>query len=118
MHLGLPRPSFDMEGQPLSVIQLTRRDQWSVAYRKINGGNLIKERKAEFTILPDDGRRYFADPFLLRHRGHTALFMEDFPLRDVAWPDLCRDVDDNGAVTPPRPALEEGYHLSYPNVFE
>jgi len=98
--------------------QLTSRDQWSVAYRKIGGGSLHQGRKAEFTILPDDGRRYYADPFLLRHQGRTALFMEDFPYETSRGRISVVLIDDNGALTAPRPVLEEAYHLSYPNVFE
>ena len=99
-------------------LQLASRDQWSVAYRKIGGGSLLEGRKAEFTLLPDDGRRFFADPFLLRHRGRTALFMEDFPFETSRGRISVAMIDDDGAVTAPCPVLEETYHLSYPNVFK
>jgi len=99
-------------------LQLSGREQWSVAYRKSNGRSLISEHMGEFTLLPDDGRRYFADPFVLRWRNHTALFMEEFPLETMRGQIAVATVDDNGVVSQPRPALEEGYHLSYPNVFE
>ena len=94
------------------------REQWSVACRKIDDGSLITRGEAEFVLLPDDGRRYFADPFLLRYRGRTALFMEEFPFDTMRGRIAVATIEDDGTVTPPRPVLEEGHHLSYPNVFE
>ncbi len=102
----------------LLSFQLAGHEQWSVAYRRADGGSLITERKCEFTLLPDDGRRYFADPFVLRHRGRTALFMEEFPFDTMRGRIAVAAVEDDGTVTPPRPVLEEDHHLSYPNVFE
>jgi hypothetical protein len=98
-------------------LQLAGQEQWSVAYRKVYGRTLITERKGEFTLLPDDGRRYFADPFVLRHRGRTAVFMEEFPFDTMRGRIAVAAVDEDGALSPPRPALEEDHHLSYPNVF-
>jgi hypothetical protein len=98
--------------------QLASPDEWSVAYRKVGGGSLLEGRRAEFTLLPNDGRRYFADPFLLRHRGRTAMFMEEFPFETSRGRISVVLIDDNGALTAPRPVIEEAYHLSYPNVFE
>ncbi len=92
--------------------------QWSVAYRKIDDGCLMTRREGEFILLPDDGRRYFADPFLLRYRGRTTLFMEEFPFDTMRGRIAVATIEDDGTVTPPRPVLEEGHHLSYPNVFE
>jgi hypothetical protein len=98
-------------------LQVAGREQWSVAYRKVDGGTLITERKGEFMLLPDDGRRYFADPFVLRYRGRTAIFMEEFPFDTMRGRIAVAAVEEDGTVSPPRPALEEDHHLSYPNVF-
>lgn len=98
--------------------QIASPDQWSVAYRRTGGVSLLEGRSAEFTLLSDDGRRYFADPFLLRHQGRTALFMEEFPFDTSRGRISVVLIDDDGAMTAPRPVLEEAYHLSYPNVFE
>jgi hypothetical protein len=99
-------------------LKLAGREQWSVGYRKVDGGNLMTDRKGGFTLLPDDGRRYFADPFVLRYGGRTALFMEEFPFDTMRGRIAAATIEDGGVPTPPRPVLEEGYHLSYPNVFE
>jgi hypothetical protein len=54
----------------------------------------------------------------LRHNGRTALFMEEFPFDTMRGRIAVAEIEDGGGVTPARPALEESYHLSYPNVFE
>jgi hypothetical protein len=102
----------------LLSVRLAGHEQWSVAYRKIAGGNLISEGRGEFTFLPDDGRRYFADPFVMRHNGRTLLFVEEFPYNTMRGRIAVAEIENGGHVTSPRPALEESYHLSYPNVFE
>jgi hypothetical protein len=48
------------------------RTHWSVALRR-DGGPLMP--------VADDGRRFYADPFLYSWRGRTFLFVEDFTLR-------------------------------------
>jgi hypothetical protein len=99
-------------------LRLADREQWSVAYRRIDGAALIAERQGEFRLLADCGRSYYADPFVLRHRGRTALFMEEFSFNTMRGRIVVAFVEEDGSVSPPRPALEEDHHLSYPQVFE
>ncbi len=99
-------------------LRLADREQWSVAYRWIDGDALIVEREAEFTLLADSGRSYYADPFILRRGGRTALFMEEFSFSTMRGRIAVAFVEKDGSVSQPRPALEEDHHLSYPQVFE
>jgi hypothetical protein len=99
------------------AFQLAGHEQWSVAVRQTGGRSLLEGGRAEFAILPDDGRRYFADPFVLRHEGRTFLFMEEFPFETGLGRIAVASIEDDGRVSSPRPVLEEGRHFSYPNVF-
>ncbi|WP_113891480.1 glucosamine inositolphosphorylceramide transferase family protein [Roseiarcus fermentans] len=99
-------------------LRLAGREQWSVAWRKTGGVGLIEGRDGDFAVVPDDGRRYFADPFVLRHRGRTAVFMEEFSFATLRGRIAVAMFEDDGALSPPRPALEDDCHLSYPHVFE
>jgi hypothetical protein len=71
-----------------------------------------------FTTLPDDGQRFYADPFVIVVDGQYHLFVEDLPTATgrgiIAHTILTRD----GITAPPAPVLDTGFHLSYPFVFE
>ncbi len=63
-----------------SLLQGGRR--WSVAWRRTNnrrpprGATL---RVEDFQTLRDDGRRFYADPFVLHHGGLHHVFVEELP---------------------------------------
>ena len=67
--------------------------------------------------LPDDRRRYFADPFLFEDNGTTYVFCEEYPYAARKGVIAMFTLDAEGNAGAPRIALERPYHLSYPNVF-
>lgn len=94
--------------------------QWFIGWRTAGADRLHCTEalpSGGYQLLPDDGRRYYADPFLFEAEGVLHLFCEEF---DYA---LGRGLI---SVTPlhrdrmpptPRPVLERPHHLSYPHVF-
>ncbi len=103
--------------------QLTRllgqAPRWSVAWRR--GGNpsqALDIAWQDFAPLPDGGRGYYADPFVLM-RGDTAhVFIEEVPFATGKGVISHFTIDAAGKAAAPRPVLERPYHLSYPFVFE
>jgi hypothetical protein len=91
---------------------------WTVAWRPALSRALLRERKAAFRPLRDDGRRYYADPFPFRWRDKTYLFVEEFAYATGRGCISVSEIHEDGSATTPRPVLEEPYHLSYPFVFE
>src|SRR6185437_8834352 len=71
-----------------------------------------------WTDLPDDGRRFYADPFPIVWRGRTFLFVEEFEHRLGKGIISVAEFGPEGPLGAPAPALELPGHLSYPNVFE
>ena len=97
-------------------------DHWVVGYR-LAAANKLWDRFAwealnRLFILPDDGARFYADPFVLRYDGAFHVFVEEYPYSTgkgvVSW----LTIDDAGKASAPRIVLERPYHLSYPFVFE
>ncbi|KEQ02851.1 hypothetical protein GV67_16725 [Pseudorhizobium pelagicum] len=70
-----------------------------------------------FRILPDDGQRFYADPFAFVHEDRHYLFVEEYPYEEAKGVISVAEVEANGSFGVPRRVLEEDYHLSYPNVF-
>jgi hypothetical protein len=71
---------------------------------------------AAWTRVPDDGARYFADPFPFIDNGRTYVFCEEYPYATRKGLISLFEIVD-GMPTKPRPILERPYHLSYPFVF-
>ena len=102
--------------------QFQYREHWSVGLLQLNQWNLSKNlsNKApvkNITILPDDGRRYYADPFLLSLYGQKWLFVEEYSYQLARGVISCSPIKDGVIVDLPSPALVRPYHLSYPFVF-
>ncbi|HAH11041.1 MAG TPA: hypothetical protein DCL48_13170, partial [Alphaproteobacteria bacterium] len=59
-----------------------RAAHWHVGWRHA-ASDLIKDTlampKATWSRLPDDGQRYYADPFVMSQDGRTWVFLEEFP---------------------------------------
>lgn len=99
---------------------LVTPDHWRVAWRPLRDDATLSLRRwpeAQWTILPDDGARCYADPFLFEKDGETHLFVEEYPYATqkalLSWTRLRPD----GTADRPRPILETDHHLSYPFVF-
>ncbi|GLS44514.1 hypothetical protein GCM10007884_25020 [Methylobacterium brachythecii] len=67
--------------------------------------------------LPDDGSRFYADPFPIDHNGSTILFVEDYEYSRSKAVISAVAFDSDGPIGVPVPVLDEPYHLSYPFVF-
>jgi len=70
-----------------------------------------------FHRLVDDGRRFYADPFVHREAGRTWLFVEEFPYATGRGVLSVAEIAADGVVATPRPFLEQDCHLSYPQIF-
>lgn len=93
---------------------------WRVGWRRLAGPDVIDLRRhpeGGWRVLPDDGRRFYADPFPLDHRGETWVFVEDFVHAVGKGIVSAVRFSADGPVGTPVPVLEEAHHLSYPFVF-
>jgi len=100
------------------LVQVFRvQEHWSVAlYRSNWSADLEAPKRSELVILPDDRKRFYADPFLFKERDKDWLFVEEFDYRTRKGVISCAQV--TGAVTTSlTPVLVRPYHLSYPLVF-
>lgn len=93
---------------------------WRCGWRRLTGPDLIdlgRHPEAGWTVLPDDGRRFYADPFPITVAGTTHLFVEDFPHATGKAIISTVRFGPDGPEGAPVPVLEEAHHLSYPFVF-
>lgn len=95
--------------------------RWSIAWRKdasAPSAETLNIPLETFTRLPDDGRRFYADPFVLMRDGVAHVFCEEVPFATNKGVISHFTLDADGNVSTPRPVLDRPYHLSYPFVFE
>lgn len=95
-------------------------EHWRVAYRRIDGDGVLETFKwpaTAFTPLPDDGARFYADPFVITDEGRTHVFVEEFPYATGKGLLSHFEISPDGRAGTPRPVLESACHLSYPQVF-
>jgi hypothetical protein len=69
-------------------------------------------------VLPDNGKRFYSDPFPVEKDGRLFVFVEDFEHRLDRAVISVVEFDARGPLGTPRPVLDTGSHLSYPFVFE
>jgi hypothetical protein len=126
------RPSAPSGVQPLAFVARTLAvkaqkflgmllhggDSWAVAWRLNTRNPLFDEWNGRFRILPDDRRRYYADPFPYCHNGEQFIFVEEFEFASQRGCILVASVGRDGTLSTPRPVIEEPHHLSFPFVFE
>lgn len=95
-------------------------DRWRVAWR-VTAGDEVAERMAwpafGFQSLPDDGRRFYSDPFVFAHEGRTFVFCEEVPYATGRGLLSVFELAKGHVVSAPRPFLELPHHLSYPMIF-
>lgn len=104
-------------------LKLKRRraqaDRWTVGWREVQGDAVIEQLEwpaAGYQWLPDDGLRYYADPFVFAHKGRRYLFVEEYVYATCRGHLSVADwLGDGWSI--PRPILEREYHLSWPRVF-
>lgn len=94
--------------------------RWNVSYRFHKGrrvadtGLLAGE---PWITLPDDGKRFYADPFLFEWQGRYFMFVEDCPHGSDKAVLSVAEIFEDGTASVPRCVIDEPYHLSYPQVF-
>ncbi len=71
-----------------------------------------------WTVIPDDGKRFYADPFPVTKGGDRHVFVEDFSHQEGFGQISVFKFESDGTAGPARPVLNVGSHLSYPFVFE
>ncbi len=94
---------------------------WRVGWRKLSDRDLVGLRNhpgAGWHDIPDDGLRFYADPFPIAFRGSVTLFVEDYIHATGKAVISAVRFGPGGPVGKPVPVLELGHHLSYPFVFE
>ena len=116
--------SFGAKGLAAKITErLTRLamhpEHWRIAFRQLANDAVIERERwpqANWTQVPDDLQRYFADPFPFIENGRTYVFCEEYPYATRKGIISLFEIVD-GKPTSPRPVLERPYHLSYPFVF-
>lgn len=96
-------------------------NSWVVALRRCDGPGLAGSAwpaRSSFDVLRDDGKRFYADPFVIEHQGRRHVFAEEFPLATRRGLISVAEIDERGVAGDFRPVLERDCHLSYPFVFE
>jgi hypothetical protein len=104
----------------LKLKRMTQQaDQWVVGWRELADDAVIDTLEwpaADYNWLPDDGLRYYADPFVFEEQGKRYLFVEDYVyaarrghLSVATW--------TGAGWSTPRAIVERPYHLSWPRVF-
>ncbi len=100
---------------------LYRAPHWRVGWRWLDGPDVLTLGElplVQWTDLPDDGYRFFADPFPIAHQGRTYVFVEDFDHRVGKGVISVAVWGDDGPEGLPTPVLTHEVHLSYPFVLE
>ena len=93
--------------------------EWTVARVRERPQDFIGgDRRADVSYVYSPGNaRYFADPCVVTHGSDTYLFCEEYRRETKSGTVSVSQLDTFGA-SPPRTAIEEPHHLSYPHVFE
>ena len=98
-----------------------RAPHWRVGWRKIGSGDMFDLRahpESGWVSLPDDARRFYADPFPILRQRKLTLFVEEYDHARAKGIISAVEFGPDGPLGAPQPVLEQPYHLSYPFVFE
>jgi len=93
---------------------------WRVGWRRLDEPDVFALRDhpaSGWQTLPDDGSRFYADPFPIEHDGRVTLFVEEFPHATGKGVISAVEFGPHGPLGRPEPVLELPTHLSYPFVF-
>lgn len=96
--------------------------RWHVAWRRSGEDDAplqgdVTLNLCDYRVLPDDGQRYFADPFVIAHEGAAHVFVEELPSATGRGIISHFVLDASGQPSPVTRVLETDVHLSYPFVF-
>ena len=91
---------------------------WRVGYRFIDGPGVAETGtlSSGWSVLPDDGTHFYADPFPFEHDGKQHIFVEDYPHATGKAIISVSAIGADGVAGTLVPVLEEPHHLSYPLV--
>lgn len=93
--------------------------RWHVAWRQVAGDSVMPGHLnlSDFRILAEDGKRFYADPFIFIHDGTRHVFIEELP--DATGTGIISHfiISKDGEASQPKPVLTRPFHLSYPFVF-
>ena len=96
-----------------------RPDHWRIGYRLATEPGVAQTLSwsgERYISLPDDGERFFADPFAFEHEGRRFIVFEDFSYASNKGVISLVEIDAHGRASAPRMVLEQPVHLSYPFV--
>ncbi len=91
------------------------RYQWVLFFAMQDG---LATSLWQFKRIVPPRDRFWADPFVVERDGRHYVFMEELINDSHHGTIVVAEVDEEGNWTPPRPALEEDHHLSYPFMLE
>lgn len=91
--------------------------QWFIAYRSRKNFNIPFDTD-DFKIIKSPPGKFYADPFVIKHKGKNYIFFEDFCYIKSKGVISFIEVDRDGNYTDAERVLEKKYHLSYPFLFE
>jgi hypothetical protein len=126
-HPQMPSPATVLASMTQTLTWKARRfltmlisggETWATGWRLDRGNPLINSGYGRFSILPDDRRRYYADPFPFCYHGERFVFVEEFEFAAQRGCISVASIGADGAVSTPRRIIEEPHHLSFPFVFE
>lgn len=97
-----------------------RSEHWAVAWRRIGADTPLPNTIdiGDYHVVPDDGKRFYADPFVMSWQGTHALFVEELDFSRGYGTIASAMFLPDGSLGPFRTVLDTGGHLSYPYLFE
>ncbi|OHV83216.1 glucosamine inositolphosphorylceramide transferase family protein [Mesorhizobium sp. ORS 3428] len=97
-----------------------RHAHWRVGYRFTDAPGVAETGRlgTGWSVLPDPGDHFYADPFPFWWQGQPFVFVEDYPHATGKAVISVVPFNASGVPGTPRVVLEEAHHLSYPQVFE
>ena len=80
---------------------------WRVGYRFIDGPGVAETGAlgSGWSVLPDDGSHFYADPFPFEHEGRHYIFVEDYPHATGKAIISVSTIDADGVASAPVPCL-------------
>ena len=96
-------------------------EQWVLLLKHLNTDSAGIDEALNFSDyleLSPPSDCFWADPFVLSKDGRDYVFFEELPFATERGHLSCMEVFADGSHSEPEIIIQEGHHLSYPNVFE
>jgi hypothetical protein len=94
---------------------------WQVGWRFVDDGGVWQRHDlagGAWSVVPDPGVCFYADPFPVTWQGRTFVFVEELDHRVGKGFISAIEFGPDGPIGRARPVLEEHWHLSYPFLIE